>query len=315
MNPSKSTFPRLKMFIYIVILSFWFTSCSQDKTLAEKLGYSRDTKMLIMHADDIGMAYSVNKATVEAFNKGGINSASIMVPCPWFKDIASYINDNPKFDFGLHLTLTAEWENYKWSGVLPPDEIPGLLSEEGYFYASVEEVVANATPEEVESEIRAQVQRAIDFGIQPTHLDSHMGTLFNHPEFFKAYQKVGKEFNIPVFIPINMVSTVPQIGELIDPYFIPVNALYMASPDVSAQDWSTYYSEILRNLKPGLNEIIVHLSYDKEEMQAICVNHPDFGSAWRQRDLNYVLSEAFKKEMSDNNIQFVTYKQIQSLLE
>jgi hypothetical protein len=294
--------------LFITILLF---SCTAQPNLAERLGYDKDTKMLIMHADDVGVAYSVNKATLEAFSDGAINSASIMVPCPWFKDIVASIQENPGYDFGLHLTITAEWDNFKWGGVLPSTEIPSLINSEGYFYASVEEVVANATPEDVEKEIRAQVQRAIDFGINPTHLDSHMGTLFNHPEYFKSYQKVGKEFGIPVFIPLSFIS---QLSELIDDYFIPVNQTYMAGPEIAADNWNVFYTEVIGNLEPGLSEIIVHLAYDDDEMSAVAVNHPDYGAAWRQRDLDYVMSDEFRSALKDNNIQLVTFGQLQKLM-
>jgi len=314
MNKSINQITYLKFPLLLISLTLVNVSKGQERNLAEKLGYEKDTKLLIMHADDIGVAYSENKASIEALEKGGINSASIMVPCPWFKDIATYIKDNPGFDFGLHLTLNAEWENYKWDGVLPASEIPSLLNEEGYFYATSEEVAANARPEEVEAELRAQVQRAIDFGIQPTHLDSHMFTLFYHPEFYKSYQKIGKEFNIPVFLPMNFTDGYPEAFKQIDPFFITVNNAYIAPPEIAADEWNNYYNDIINNLQPGLNVILVHLAYDDDEMKAVCINKPDWGAAWRQRDLDYVLSEEFQNVLKQNNIQLVTYKEIQQLM-
>jgi predicted glycoside hydrolase/deacetylase ChbG (UPF0249 family) len=203
------------------------------------------------------------------------------VPCPWFGDIVAYLKKNPGKDFGLHLTLTAEWENYKWDGVLPSTQIPSLLNKEGYFYAAVEDVVKHGKAMEVEAEIRAQVQRAIDFGIDVTHLDTHMRTLFSHPDFFKAYQKVGKEFTIPVFIPADLIHD-SELVSLIDPWFIPIEYNYTVTPATDAKDWSKFYNTILDNLKPGLSEIVIHLAYNDDEMKAITVNHPDWGSAWRQ---------------------------------
>ncbi len=288
---------------------------AQNQSIEERLGYPKGTKLLIMHADDIGVSYSVNKATIEAFEKGGINSASIMVPCPWFKDIASFIQENPQYDFGLHLTLTSEWKNYKWDGVLPSSEIPTLLNEEGYMYESVQEVLENADLKEVEAEIRAQVQRAYDFGILPTHLDSHMGTLFSDPAYFEIYQKIGKEFNLPVFIPMNQVPPDSDLANIIDPYFIPVNSLYSASPQVDNDNWNEFYLQLLKDLKPGINEIIVHVGYDDDEMKAVCIDHPDWGSAWRQRDLNFVLSQDYKNALKTHNIELVTYREIKELMK
>ena len=298
------------MRISLVIISILLISCSMfsQKTIEERLGHPKGTKLLIMHADDIGVSHSVNAATIEALEKGGINSASIMVPCPWFYEIANYIKENPQYDFGLHLTVTAEWQNYKWGGVLPASEIPSLLNEEGFFYDNTADVVKYGRPEEVEAELRAQVKRAIDFGIKPTHLDSHMRALFNSPEFFAIYQKIGKEFGIPVMIGGDNLTNV-------DPYFIPLTKLYSADPSVKVENWNSFYTNIIKNLQPGLNEIIVHVAYDDAESQAVMINHPDFGPEWRQRDLDYVLSEEFRNALKENNVKLVTYREVQKLLK
>lgn len=301
-----------KLIVFTLLLALVLSANSQ-KSLAERLGYEKDAKLLIMHADDIGVAHSVNAATIEAFQKSGISSASIMVPCPWFPEIAALSKENPTFDFGLHLTLTAEWQYYKWGGVLPSTQIPSLLNKQGYFYDNTPEVLKNAKLSEVEAELRAQVQRAIDFGIQPTHLDSHMGVLFQSPEFFRIYQKVGKEFGIPVMIPSAGLFEMPE--ELQDPYFITLDQLYSLNTLDESLNYKAFYSDIIRNLKPGLNEILIHLAYDDAETQAMTINHPDFGAAWRQRDLNYVLSDEFKNLLKENQIKLVTYREVQRLLK
>lgn len=302
----------MKSFQTILFVLFSLAAFSQNQNLAQQLGYPKDAKLLLVHADDIGVAHSVNSATIKAFENSGISSASIMVPCPWFGEIAAYIKNNPDKDFGLHLTLTAEWENYKWDGVLPASQIPSLLNKEGYFYSAVEDVVKHAKPEEVEAEIRAQVQRALDFGIDVTHLDTHMRTLFSHPEFFKAYQKVGKEFGVPVFIPADLLKNEP-IEKLIDPWFISIENNYTVTPSTKPEDWKSFYNSILDNLKPGLSEIVIHLAYDDAEMKAITINHPEWGSAWRQRDFDYFMSAEFKNKIKENGITLITYREIKNL--
>ncbi len=302
----------MKSFQTILFVLFSIAAFSQNQNLAQQLGYPKDAKLLLVHADDIGVAHSVNSATIKAFENSGISSASIMVPCPWFGEIAAYIKNNPDKDFGLHLTLTAEWENYKWDGVLPASQIPSLLNKEGYFYSAVEDVVKHAKPEEVEAEIRAQVQRALDFGIDVTHLDTHMRTLFSHPEFFKAYQKVGKEFGVPVFIPADLLKNEP-IEKLIDPWFISIENNYTVTPSTKPEDWKSFYNSILDNLKPGLSEIVIHLAYDDAEMKAITINHPEWGSAWRQRDFDYFMSAEFKNKIKENGITLITYREIKNL--
>ena len=183
-----------------VILITFLSYAQEQKSITEKLGYPVDAKLLIVHADDLGVAHSANAASVEAFKKKGITCGSIMVPCPWFPEIADIVKNNPEYDVGIHLTLTAEWNQYKWDGVLPASEIPSLINEEGYFYSDAGDVIKHANPEEVEKEIRAQIERALAFGIKPTHIDNHMGPLFMKQELMKIYLKVGKDYNLPVLI-------------------------------------------------------------------------------------------------------------------
>ena len=184
--PKKYSF-IIFLFSQLVIFSAF---AQENKNLAEQLGYSKDAKLLIIHADDIGVTHSENRATISAIEKGVINSGAIMVPCPWFSEIAAYAKQHPEFDWGLHLTLTSEWKHFKWDGIIASDQIPGLINDEGYFYESVDEAVKNATAAEVEKEIRSQIEKALSVGIKPTHLDPHMETLFGSVDFFKTYIKI-----------------------------------------------------------------------------------------------------------------------------
>ena len=288
---------------------------AQQRTISERLGYSKDAKLLIMHADDIGVAHSVNAATIEAFAKKGITSGSIMVPCAWFPEIAAYAKQHPELDLGIHITLTAEWKNYKWGGVLPSNQIPSLLTKDGFFYESVADFFKHAKIEEVEKEVRAQIDRAIAFGIQPTHLDSHMGSLFASPALFQLFQRIGKEYKIPVLIPMNMIKgQFAQYVQYIDPGHIPLQQLFSLFMSIDPSKWAESYNGFIAQLVPGINEIIVHLAYDDPEMQAVTIGHPDFGAAWRQRDFNYVVSEDFKSALKKNNVQLITWRDVQKLL-
>ena len=165
--------------ISIVLLATLSNGALVEEPSAEKL--------LIIHADDVGMCHSVNEATILALEGGIVTSGSIMVPCPWFLEIAEYCRENPEADLGIHITLTSEWKHYRWRPVSSINKVPGLIDEEGYLWHSEKDVAKHASPAEVEIEIRAQVQRAIDFGIKPTHIDTHMGTVYETPEFFAAY--------------------------------------------------------------------------------------------------------------------------------
>src|SRR5215203_5789146 len=162
------------------------------KSTAERLGYPRDAKLLIVHADDLGMTHSVNIATIKAFESGLVNSGSIMVPCPWLSEIATYARANPQADLGLHLTLTSEWTQFRWGPVSSRDRVASLLDKDGYFRLTESEAAASADPKQVELEIVAQIEKARALGIQPTHLDSHMGTLYQNKTLFEVLLRVAR---------------------------------------------------------------------------------------------------------------------------
>lgn len=286
-------------------------------TLAERLGYTTQAKLLIIHNDDIGLAHSVNRAAFDAYKNGVVNSGSIMVPCPWFGEAAELAGANPGFDLGIHLTLTAEWRDFRWGGVSASSVIPSLLDPQKYFYRSVENVVTHATAEEVEKECRAQIDRAISFGIQPTHFDTHMGTLFGSPNFVDVYLKLGKEYNIPVFLPRASIeqSNPDLIPVLEQGGFIMADRFFMAEPDVQSDQWMEYYVDIIENLQPGITQIIIHVAYDNDEAKAVMVDHPNYGSAWRRRDFDVFTSERIKNVIKKNNVQLVTWREIGKLLK
>ena len=149
------------------------------KSLAEKLGFPRDAKILIVHADDVGVTHSVNAATIKALDTGLVNSASLMVPCPWFPEIADYAKSHPAVDFGLHLTLTSERVYYRWGPVVSKDKVPSLVDENGYFHHDWN-TTTKINPKEAELELRAQIERAFAMGVRPTHLDSHQYRLIEN---------------------------------------------------------------------------------------------------------------------------------------
>ncbi len=288
---------------------------SAQQSVAEKLGYPANTKLLIVHADDIGLAQSVNEASLTAFNKGGISSGSIMVPCPWFEEFAEHYKSNPNLDVGIHITLTAEWDYYKWGGVLPATEIPSLLDENGHFYASVEEVGQHADPLEVEKEIRAQIDRAMAYGINPTHFDTHMGSVMAKPEFMEIYLKLGLEYKIPVFVPRMILFGMPEEArEQMKKDYVLVDNFFMMNTEDPGLSWAEAYAPMIEKVKPGLNVMIVHVAHDNAEMQAIAVNHPAFGSSWRAKDLEYVLSKEFQNLLENKNIQLITWKEIKEVM-
>ncbi len=301
------------LFIAVVLSVFVIKVRAQGKTLAERLGYPVDAKLLIVHADDLGMAHSVNDATTKALATGLVNSGSIMMPCSWVPEIAEYVRNNPKADLGLHLTLTSEWLNYRWGPVLPRDRVGSLLDERGYFRLTEAVAASQAKVGEVEQEIQAQIDLAKKSGIQPTHLDSHMGTLYQSKELFELLIKVGRQHKLPVRISREWFSRFGYLPSLLTPEDILVDHMISIEPSVTPEAWSKFYTDEIKNLKPGLSEIIIHLAYDDAEMKSMTKDHPDWGAAWRQRDFDFFTSEAFRELIKRQNIKLVTWRELRKL--
>ena len=286
----------------------------QQKNVAERLGYPADAKLVILHADDLGVAHSVEMASFTALDQKAVSSASVMVPCPWLTEVAAYAKAHPDADLGLHLTLTSEWKTYRWGPVAPKDQVPSLLAPDGYFYSDTGPVASHATPQDVEREIRAQIELAMKMGIHPTHLDIHMGTLAAKPEFYAVLVKVAHEYKLP-FLAVRVADAREKMMEsLLSPKDFVLDSLVMFDGRVPPDRWTESYVAALKAIKPGVHYMIVHLGHDDAELQAITVGHPDYGAAWRQRDFNAVTSPEFKKALQDNHIILIGWKDLKKLM-
>lgn len=305
---------RLIKCVYLLV-PFGLCFELRSQNLAQKLGYPQDARLLIVHADDLGVSHSENSASISALEFGVVNSASVMVPCPWFSEIAEYARNHPEMDFGIHLTLNSEWPNYKWRPTEDLAKVPGLIDDRGYLHESWEGLLAYSNPTEIEREFRAQIEHALKSGFQPSHLDAHMFSVFADSRFVEVYKKLGREYEIPVLLDRRwsaMRGTNPD--DYIGPEDIVIDSLYMALPDDYRQGLANYYSRILRKLKPGLNVILLHAAYDNEEMRAITAGIEDFGSKWRQQDFDFWTSEICRQIISEEKIQLVQWKDIKMLI-
>ncbi|MCP9198582.1 polysaccharide deacetylase family protein [Gramella sp. GC03-9] len=298
----------------LLIVTFSLTIYSQkESNLAEKLGYAPDSKLLIIHADDAGVSHSENIATIKGMENGIVNSASIMVPCPWFPEIAAYARKHSKEkDFGLHLTITSEWRDFKWGSTSSKNEVPSLINPHGYFYHLVDSVVVHSKAIDVEKEIDAQIKKALDFGIDVTHLDAHMGAVMSTPDFLEKYIKKGREYQVPVLLSREIVAFEELESRLeLTSRDIITDHVYQANPEIySNLGMEKYYEKVLNELQPGLSVILIHLAMDNEEMKAVTIDHPDWGSKWRQDDLDFFTSQKARRLIEANNIKLVTWREI-----
>jgi predicted glycoside hydrolase/deacetylase ChbG (UPF0249 family) len=279
-------------------------------SLAEKLGYPRDAKLLIVHADDVGMTHSVNAATIAALENGYVNSASIMAPCPWFPEIADYAKTHPDFDFGLHLTLTSERVYVRWGPVAPKDRVPSLVDANGYFYRDWP-AAKRIDPQEAELELHAQIDRAIAMGVRPTHLDSHQYRLINTgQDLFEIFVRVAHAYKLPLFVTRDWFAERSYLEASLSPDDIVIDHTVTIDPSVPAEKWAAFYKTALDNLQPGVTEFVIHLAYDNDEMKAATRERATWGSAWRQRDFDFFRSEEFRHVLKARNIKLVTYREL-----
>ena len=284
------------------------------RPLAARLGYPPDAKLLIVHADDVGVAHSADAATFKAFESGLVTSASIMIPCAWLPEVSAYARAHPEADLGLHLTLTSEWATYRWGGVLGRGRTPTLYASDGYFYPTESEAAAHADVGEAEAEVRAQIERARAFGIRPTHLDAHMRTLYTTRPLFEMLLRVGREEGLPVMVSREWFAEAPFLPAALGREGVALDRIETITPAVKPEGWAQFYTDFVKSLRPGVTELIIHLAYDDEEMRAVTREHPDWGSAWRQRDFDYMTSEGFRRLLKENNVKLITWREVGKLV-
>jgi predicted glycoside hydrolase/deacetylase ChbG (UPF0249 family) len=282
----------------------------EPKTLQERLGYPASARLLIIHADDLGMAHSVNRASFDALERGWITSASVMVPTPWFPEVARFARAHPEADLGIHLTLNSEWTDYRWRPLSPSDRAASLLDEEGYLHPVEEPVVARARLEEVERELRLQIDRARAAGIRITHLDSHMATLFRTEALFNLYRRLGAAAGVPLLIERqgSRGGAASAWGKGAEEGL--VDRVLSIGPGVPIADWPAAYERMLEPLPPGVYQLIVHLGYSDDELRGMTRDHPDWGAAWRQADIDLVASERFRAFLVNQKFVLVGWRDL-----
>ena len=278
-------------------------------------------KYLIIHADDAGMSHSVNRGTIDSMKEGSVSSASIMVPCPWFKEFAEIARENPTLDYGIHLTLNSEWENYRWGPVAPREKVPSLVDEEGYLWDNVQQVAQNAKAEEVAIELRAQIQRALDFGVPLTHLDTHMGAVVSRPDLMEVYVNLASEYDLPVLMlkeldeerkreyPALVAAYAKSLANKLDEQGYPLlDRLAQFYGGNTHEERRAKYVECLQNLEPGVNQLIIHCGYYDDELKAITTS-----ADRRNGDREIFMEPQIAKLIESLDIEIVTWKQVRDM--
>ena len=295
---------------------------AQDKvTNAEKLGYSKGKKVLLLHCDDAGMCEEANIAVQSYILKGDVLSAAVMMPCPNAEDMVEWTKKHPVADIGVHLTLTSEWQDYRWTTITDSKKVPGLIDPEGKMWHEVPDVVMHAKASEVETEIRAQIDKMIKMGYRPSHIDTHMGTLYGSAEYAKVFFETAVKYNIPANAidlsdkdvadyyraagyPIN-----DEMIKYLESYPLPKLDNFTSAPEGdSYENKRDNFIKMVSMLKPGLTEIIFHPSIVTDNLKSIT-------ATWQQRGWETQLfsDPVMKQFFADNGIEITNWTEIMKM--
>lgn len=296
----------------------WIMENPAEMTNAEKLGFPKGKKILLLHMDDLGMCPEANQAGQYYIENKYINSGAVMMPCPNAKEFIDWAKKHPGADIGVHLTLTSEWKTYRWGPVTGPEKVPGLLDAEGKLYREVRDVVMHATPQEVETEIRAQIDRMLALGLTPSHIDTHMGTLYGSPEYVAVFLKTAESYHIPAnAIDLSnpgVAKKYRDIGYPVTENVVNImNAYKLPKLDnfTSVPDGKTYemkranFFALVNALEEGLTEIIFHPSTETDHLKSIT-------GSWQQRawEAQLFADPIVISYFKDNGIILTTWKEI-----
>jgi hypothetical protein len=303
-----------------------------DSTYAERLGYPKGARVLILHVDDAGMSLESNEGAIAALSRGAATSVSVMMPCPWVPGFVKWLRQHPETDAGLHLTLTSEWADYRWVPLAGRKAVPGLVDSTGCLWADVPLVVQHASPDEIELEMTAQLDRARAMGFEPTHLDTHMGTVYASPAFLIRYIQLGIRNHIPVMLPggadklliqqtklsEQQIGPIRNLGKMLWDAGLPVlDDLHNFSydwkvPDSLAADdkklarfRTAKYIDALSTLQPGVTMMIMHCTNASAAFSHISDSGP-----LRRGDMLAMLDPDFKKALKDQHIILTTWREL-----
>ena len=286
-----------------------------------RLGFADDDRVVIIHTDDIGMCQATVSAFADLVDFGLISSGAVMVPCPWFPEVAAYCRQHPQVDLGVHLTLTSEHDRCRWGPISTCDPASGLIDEEGYFYRQSEEVQEHGDATAVQAELQAQVARALAAGIDVTHVDTHMGTVA-HPKFVSAYVQLAMQHGLPPMIlrldeagwlKMGMdgetAAFAAQFVSQLEVQGMPLLDHLVALPLEQPAGRVERAKKTLDSLLPGLTHFIIHPAQDAPELRAITPSWPG-----RVADYQAFTSEELRDYVRHSGVQVIGYRALRELM-
>ncbi len=287
----------------------------------KKLGFANDDRVVIFHTDDVGMCQASLTAFSDLDGFGLISSGAMMVPSPWFLAVADYCRQHPQVDLGVHLTLTSEWETYRWGPISTRDPASGLIDAEGYFLKKHTLVWDQADPEFVQAELQAQVNCALTAGVDITHLDGHMGAVA-HMKFLPAYVQLALFHRLPFLaarmdqaayeargmesstaaIAVQMIAQLEEMG-------VPLLDFATGLPLNRLENRLEQAKQVLAKVPAGITHFIIHPAQDTPELRAIA-------SDWQCRVADYqtFMSEEMRTWIKNTGIQVIGYRPLRDLL-
>ena len=287
----------------------------------KKLGFSDTDRLVILHTDDIGMCQASILAYADLWEFGGISSGAIMMPCPWARAAAEYCRTHPGVDMGVHTTLTAEWETYRWRPLSTLDPSTGMVDGDGFFWRSEQEAQASADPEAVAVELQIQVRKALEWGVDATHVDTHMGAVA-HPKFIPAYIQAGMQNRLAIMLPRGDAPVYQAMGldagiaagfaaftGQLEEQGLPLVDALVSMPLDQPEGQIDIAKKLLDGLSAGVTHFIFHPSVDTPELRSIC---PD----WPSRVANYktFMSSEIKEFIKNAGIHVIGYRDLRNLM-
>jgi chitin disaccharide deacetylase len=299
-------------------------SAGVTKSATEDLTSLLEGRLLVIQAEDLGMARSIDKASFEALERGWVTSAGVLVPGPWFPEVLRWSRNHSNADLGIRLDLNSDWSSYRWRPISNVQQGSGLTDSGGYLSSSQLSVAHHATQSEVENEERAQIDLAKKAGMPVSHLDNHMRALTTTPAMFQTYWKMGEEYGLPIVLPKELVQSRGTPGQKPDTYNfggievdmrkVLIDRELEIMPGLAKKDWLGAYEKTLEALPPGVYLLSVHLGFNDEELQSMTWDHPNWGAQWRQNDYDVISNPEFHKFLKNKGFILVNWKDLQKMM-